>query len=157
MKNLEHETPSWHTTYLIHGLLQQRAWFYWDKLPLLAAITKEDIEKHARNFVDHFRMECLVHGNLEGDEAIEIAQMIHDRIAPRFINRYELHPIRAVKLPCPSSSFVYASDPLPNANSAVEVYLQVTCILMPLDWVVGHETRTSVGPTVCASLPGELL
>ena len=108
-------------------MLQQRSWFYWEKIAVADDVAKEEVLDIGKRIVRNFFLEVLVHGSVGSEEAVNLIKQNVLAILPKEHQAplpHQIVPLRVAKLP-DMMTYIYAPSPLPNPNSAVELYFQI--------------------------------
>ncbi|GBG78735.1 hypothetical protein CBR_g27959 [Chara braunii] len=126
--------PWKHSAYLRLRVLRERGFPVEERLDALLSCTPEDLASFVPAMLDQTFTECLAHGNLTEEEALELVKTVQSCL-PQKTLRPEHRPVeRIVQLTDGVSYVINARAKLDaEENSVVEMYLQ-----MKQDW--GKET-----------------
>lgn len=105
-------------------MLYEKIWTVEDRLNVIDSLTTDDAQAIFGQFLVQSSPEILVHGNINEEDAQKLQAIILDNIQTSAPEASLLSPIRAVKIPI--GSFVYVPQPIPNNNTSIEIYLQIS-------------------------------
>lgn len=116
LANLEHEQPYWHCSYITSGLLQQQAWWYWQRLAVLEKIGVGAVMAAGRALLEDCFIEALVHGSIA--DVAPIAAFIRSCTAFQAAPTQSTQACLAIECALTYGLPKQLADP----NSAIEVF-----------------------------------
>jgi insulysin len=123
LKSFVHDMPYSLVTYYLNGVQKEHYWWYWQKAAVLPSITIGDVNSVVGEIFAAANIEALCHGNYRAEEAVTILAVLQEVLkntAP-LPDPDNVHVI-ALK---PRQDLIYAPPPVPNASSAISMYLQI--------------------------------
>ncbi|KAJ3089747.1 Insulinase (Peptidase M16) [Quaeritorhiza haematococci] len=117
-----------HAMYYVSYMTQELLWHTDEKLRELEnGIRPEDIAAFIPPLLSQIHIEGMVHGNMEEEDALKLAEIVEDAFKPRPLPMFQRFPSMRTQLLRPGQSFIHIRQ-VPNAenlNSAIEYYLQL--------------------------------
>ena len=130
LRNSIHDRPYELGSYYFTGLISGHRWWYWQLLAALPEISAEDITSIIPLIFQNTALEALCHGNFRRDEALAMFKTVQDMLAEQY-SASGGSPLRqepllgAVRL-MPGQHLIFIpKEPVPNANSNIDIYLQI--------------------------------
>lgn len=127
LRSLVHENPYSLNAYFLNGIQMERSWWYWQKLEVLPSITVNDIDTAVPLIFKNVSIEALCHGNHVREEAIQMYRTLRKLLAEQADGSDRIVPVDSLRSAslAPRQHIILSPPPIQNANSAIEVYLQV--------------------------------
>ncbi|PFX29777.1 insulin-degrading enzyme-like [Stylophora pistillata] len=127
LKNFVAEPPHQHALYYTSFLLEELAWHKDDLLEALEEVTQEKLEAFIPDLLGRLHIECLFHGNLTKEEALDTAELV-EKIMKEDSKTKPLLPLqlirhREIQLPDGCSYLFEVHNEVHN-NSSLEIYYQ---------------------------------
>jgi insulysin len=98
-KNWDFEAPHEHVIFNLTCALQEIVWTDKEKLECLKDLQPHDLDEFARHIFSRAYFECLLHGNMSREAALEIVDVLEKKLAPKKLYEFEKLGSRAVCLP----------------------------------------------------------
>lgn len=114
-------------------MTRERHWTVEDELAVVDAVSMVHVQTALRTLFRNSFPELFVHGNFDGEQAKSIKASVYGLVQPELPHIDLLHPNRVLRLPS-DKTVVFLPSPVPNPNSAIEVYLQISAD--PIDRVL---------------------
>nr|XP_058959294.1 insulin-degrading enzyme-like isoform X2 [Pocillopora verrucosa] len=127
LKNFVAEPPHQHALYYTSFLLEELAWHKDDLLEALEEVTLEKLKAFIPDLLGRLHIECLFHGNLTKEEALDTAELV-EKIIKEDSKTKPLLPLqlirhREIQLPDGCSYLFEVQNEVHN-NSSLEIYYQ---------------------------------
>ncbi|KAG0350410.1 Insulinase (Peptidase M16), partial [Gamsiella multidivaricata] len=126
LRNSNLSNPNVLAKYYMRYLHQEKMWTYLERLDELEPITPESLQQFYPEMLDRLHIEGLVHGNIDQAQALSIAEIVENGLAPRPLVPSELISLRSLTVP-EGCRAVYERDSMDpkNLNSGVDYYVQI--------------------------------
>jgi len=127
LKNFAAEQPHQHALYFTSFLLEELAWHKDELVEALEEVTVEKLVAFIPNYLARLHVECLLHGNLSKEEALETTELVetilkeNSKTKPLLPQQLIRH--REVQLPS-ACSFLYEVHNEVHDTSSLEIYYQ---------------------------------
>ncbi|CAE6451275.1 unnamed protein product [Rhizoctonia solani] len=121
------------SNYYADYFLQERGWTPRQKLAELEHVSLSDIQHHAQELLARAHITTLVHGNIDSEEALQIADSVENILGSRPITAVEKSLPRSLTLPA-ACNYVW-EDAVPNKdelNSSLTYYVEIGDLTDPL-------------------------
>lgn len=83
LKNFEAEQPYQQAMYYLSLLISEQAWTKEELLEATEEVTLERMEEFIPQLLSRLHVECLIHGNVDKEKALKLAQIVEDRLKSR--------------------------------------------------------------------------
>lgn len=97
--NFSMDAPLMHANVATYSLTQKVFYTFDERLEAVKSITKEDVEKHAKEFLERSYLELFVHGNVTDDSAIQISKDIESVLQPASLSEEEKQSLQSSLVP----------------------------------------------------------
>lgn len=127
LKNFEMEQPYQQAVYYLTVLLTEHSWTKHELLDAIDQVTVEKLEAFIPQVLSKMHIESLVHGNANKEKALQLVQIVEDRLRSAF-NMSPLLPRqlllnRELKLEN-GSNYLYEIENEAHKSSCIELYYQ---------------------------------
>ncbi|KAH0808873.1 hypothetical protein GEV33_013918 [Tenebrio molitor] len=127
LKNFAAEQPYQHAVYYLAALLTEHSWTKQELLAATEQLTMDKLEAFIPQILSKMHIECLIHGNANKEKALQLVQIVEDRLLST-LNMSPLLPRqlllnRELKLE-DGCNYVYEVQNDVHKESCIELYYQ---------------------------------
>ncbi|TIC14554.1 a-pheromone processing metallopeptidase Ste23 [Wallemia mellicola] len=123
--NFSMDAPLMHANVATYSLTQKVFFTFDERLEAVKSITKEDVENHAKEFLERLYLELFIHGNVTDDSAIQISKDIETVLQPASLSEEERQSLQSSLVPQGDHVYVKKVQNPAQINSAIEYYNEV--------------------------------